>query len=154
MKKLFFLIFIIPVFAEANQDSVRIKTDTLKTFNDKVFVETVTYSNNEMVESYKAYLFPTTIQRQRYKWTSMFNSTFLADSVVYQGEKLTFSKNGFSIVEKYDNGKQTSVKYYNADNQEISIEEFNSGRIKFGPCGIKQGTYIIKGKIKTSPNKK
>lgn len=136
------------MFVNASQDSVSTVTDTIEVFEDKVYVEMVDYSNGETIETSKAFLYPTTIELDRFKWTKMFKVTYLADSVVYHGERLTFFQNKYWKREKFDNGHRTFVAYFNERNQELSIEEFKEGSTTRGPSGRAIQTHLIRERIK------
>ncbi len=120
--------------------------DTLKVYEDKVFVDFVTYTDSTIAEQGKAFLYPDSLELRKSKWLPrFFKITVPADSMILHGIVKSQWNEGKYRIGKYDKGEKLEMTYFDSQGNEISYQEFYGGlRSQWDP---EQGTdrYFIHG---------
>ena len=126
------------------------KWDTLKVFEDKVYVRIQSFKDSNQVSDYYGYVYPDSI---KLKNKNLFRSNVSYrryDSLVKDGRYFNTWENGKYVIGNFDNGKLSSMDYYDSTSILISKAGFYQGYSSQG-IPMEYGTerfVILKGSSK------
>jgi len=102
--------------------------DTLEVYENSVLVDFVTYSDSNITEEGRAFLYPDSLELRKSKWLPrFFKTTVPADSMVLHGTVKSEWQDGKYRIGKYDKGEQFEMTYFDSEENEISYQEFYDG---------------------------
>lgn len=149
IEKIYIVIVILFSFGYLkSQDRIFYDFDTIFVEDNKVFVNTKCFQNNNLISESQMFLIPVTLRVPKYRFFgNLIEVNIEADSIVRHGLTIEYFENRLMKKIEYINGEEIYRKYY-SDLVEITSDMFYKMNIKNTRTTTDQmlGEYFIKGK--------